>query len=127
MQILLDTSALLWFVEGSERLSETARRHFEDTGHDLFLSAASIWEMAIKISLGKLQVSLPLGDFIQTQTELSGIGLLPVTERHAYEVANLPFHHRDQFDRMLAAQCKTEQLAIISPDSSFDPYGVERV
>jgi PIN domain nuclease of toxin-antitoxin system len=127
MRLLLDTSAFLWFVEGSNRLSETAKNHVEDAGHELSLSIASLWEMAIKISLGKLEISLPLPDFLRKQLSLSGVQLLGITEGHAYAIAALPFHHRDPFDRMLVAQCLIEGLAVVSPDSAFDQYGVERV
>lgn len=120
MRFLIDTNAFLWFVEGSNRLSEAARDHIEDTRNDLSMSIATLWEMAIKISLGKLEISLPLDQFIRKQLELSGIALLPVNEHHAYAIAGLPLHHRDPFDRMLVAQCLTEGLAVISPDGAFD-------
>lgn len=127
MRLLLDTSAFLWFVDGSERLSDTARSQIENPGNELFLSVASIWEMAIKISLGRLDIAMPLTDFVRTQSKLSGMALLPVNEHHACGVADLPFHHRHPFDRLLVSQCHVEELTIVTPDAAFDAYGVKRV
>ena len=127
MRLLLDTSAFLWFVEGSGRLSDTARNHIEDSSHELLLSIATLWEMAIKISLGKLDVSPPLPEFVQKHLALSAIGLLNIGAEHTYALARLPFHHRDPFDRMLAVQCLNDGLTLISPDTAFEAYGVQRV
>jgi len=83
--------------------------------------------MAIKISLGKLEVAGPLSEFVQDKLAMSGIALLNITDRHAYAIATLPFHHRDPFDRMLVAQCVTEGLTVVSSDSAFEAYGIHRV
>lgn len=127
MRLLLDTQAFLWFVGGSTRLSKTAKGRMEDPGEDLLLSVASLWEMAVKISLGKLEMPQPLAEFMQSHLALSFIGLLEISPQHAYAVAELPFHHRDPFDRLLTARCLTEGLSLISSDGAFDEYGVERV
>jgi len=127
MRLLLDTNAFLWFADGSQQLSQPAKEQIENTGHEVYLSVASIWEMAIKISLGKLEIALPVDEFIKRQLELGGIELLAVSEHHACAVAKLPFHHRDPFDRMLAAQCLADGLAIVSPDTCFERYGVQRL
>ena len=127
MRLLLDTHAFLWFVEGSARLSKSAKDHIEDQSHDLLLSIASLWEMAVKISLGKLHVPQPFAEFMQSHLALSSIELLEIRPQHTYAVADLPFHHRDPFDRLLAAQCLSEGLTLISSDGVFEEYGVERV
>ncbi len=119
MRLLLDTNAFLWFVEGNSRLSDAARNHIEDTGNEILLSVTTLWEMAIKISLGKLEISIPLAEFVQRQLDLTDIELLNINQNHAYTVATLPFHHRDPFDRMLVAQCLTEHCTIVSPDGAF--------
>ena len=127
MRLLLDTHAFLWFVEGSARLSKSAKDHIEDQSHDLLLSIASLWEMAVKISLGKLDVHQPFAKFMQSHLAMSSIGLLEISPQHAFAVADLPFHHRDPFDRLLAVQCLSEGLTLISSDGVFEEYGVERV
>ena len=127
MRLLLDTHVFLWFIEGSGRLSKSAKDHIEDQSHDLLLSVASLWEMAVKISLGKLGVPQPFAEFMQSHLALSSIGLFEISPQHTYAVADLPFHHRDPFDRLLAAQCLSEGLTFISSDGVFEEYGVERV
>jgi PIN domain nuclease of toxin-antitoxin system len=127
MRLLLDTHAFLWFMEGSARLSKSAKDHIEDQSHDLLLSIASLWEMAVKISLGKLDVPRPFAEFMQSHLALSSIGLLEINPQHTYAVPDLPFHHRDPFDRLLVAQCLSEGLTLISSDGVFEKYGVERV
>ena len=97
MRLLVDTHALIWFAEGDSRLSATARAELESSDNDLFVSVACIWEMAIKISLGKLTVPDGLKTF-RTKLERGGFGLLNIETVHAERVAELPFHHRDPFD-----------------------------
>lgn len=127
MRLLLDTHAFLWFVQGNERLSKSAKNHMEDQSHELLLSIASLWEMAVKISLGKLDVPQSFAEFMQSHLAMCSIGCLEISAQHTYAVAELPFHHRDPFDRLLAAQCLSEGLGLISSDGVFDKYGVERV
>ena len=127
MRLLLDTHVFLWFVEGNSRLSKSAKDHVEDDAHDLFLSVASLWEMGVKISLGKLELPQPFAEFMQRHLALSSIELLGISPQHAYATADLPFHHRDPFDRLLAVQCLSEELTLVSADSVFVEYGVERV
>ena len=126
MRLLLDTHACLWFVGGDERLSTRARQLIEDTGNQPLLSVASLWEMAIKISLGKLTLDPPFATFIPQHLRLNGIQLLNIEFRHTVRVAELPFHHRDPFDRLLVAQALTEDLPLLSGDPNFDAYGVAR-
>ena len=127
MRLLLDTHVFLWFVEGSTRLSKSAKDHIEDQSHDLLLSVASLWEMAVKISLGKLDVPQPFAEFMQSRLALSSIGLLEISPQHTYAVADLPFHHRDPFDRLLVAQAQLEKLALLTTDPLIAAYEVETI
>jgi PIN domain nuclease of toxin-antitoxin system len=127
MNILLDTHAFLWFIAGSDELSDKARELIEDENNRIFLSAASLWEMAIKVSLGKLTLSEPFETLIPEQLALNGLEILDITIAHTTQVANLPFHHRDPFDRLIIAQALEEQLPVISVDNAFDEYGVTRI
>jgi PIN domain nuclease of toxin-antitoxin system len=125
MTLLLDTQAFLWWVGDDRRLSKRARRAIADG--ICLLSAASCWEMAIKAGLGKLEIPRPIDRFLQQQLEVNGFSLLPASLEHVSAVADLPFHHRDPFDRLLVAQARREDLAIVSPDPVFRKYGVKRV
>ena len=126
MKLLLDSHAFLWFIMGSANLSVNARTLIEDTSHERFLSVASLWEIAIKTSLGKLTLSAPFDKLIPAQLELNGINLLNIHVDHLSTLATLPFHHRDPFDRLVIAQAIVEKLTVISHDGAFHPYGVTR-
>ena len=125
MTLLLDTQAFLWWVGDDPRLSRRARRAITDAS--CLLSVASCWEMAIKAAVGKLDIPRPIDRFLQEQLEVNGFSLLPASLEHVSAVADLPFHHRDPFDRLLAAQARREELAIVSADTVFRKYGVKRV
>lgn len=125
MAILLDTQAFLWWTEDDPRLSGAARQAIADS--ECSLSLASCWEVAIKASLNRIQFDRPLTQFFAEQLLACGISLLPIEFRHVMRVAQLPFHHRDPFDRLLAAQAIEEGLAIVSIDSAFDAYRVLRL
>jgi PIN domain nuclease of toxin-antitoxin system len=125
MRALLDTSAFLWFISGSDRLSENARNHITDFDNDLVLSIASLWEIAIKTSLGKLELSSPFDQFISSQLEKNAIGILPIELHHLSATTNLEFHHRDPFDRLIIAQSITEHMPVITSDVVFSKYPVE--
>lgn len=127
MNILLDTHAFLWFVQDDPKLSVAARALIEDSESRPFLSIASLWEIAIKISLGKLQLTQPYEEFVPQQLAMNGIGILNVTIEHTAAVATLPFHHRDPFDRLLAVQSKIEEMTLVSADPAFDAYAAKRV
>ena len=127
MNILLDTHAFLWFIDENPRLSEPARVLIEAEDSQPFLSMASLWEIAIKISLGKLQLERSYEAFIPQQLALNGIGILNFSLEHIAAIASLPFHHRDPFDRLIAVQSKIEKMTLISADPSFDLYEIERV
>jgi PIN domain nuclease of toxin-antitoxin system len=127
VNLLLDTHSFIWFVEDHPSLSATARALIEDASNDVFLSVASIWEMGIKVSLGKLDLSQPFDLFIPNQLLLNDITLLDINVGHALRVAGLPFHHRDPFDRLLIAQSLVENMPIVGADAVFDAYGVHRL
>jgi PIN domain nuclease of toxin-antitoxin system len=127
VRLLLDTHAFLWFLAGDSRLRASARRRIEHEGHEKLLSIASVWEMAIKQSLGKLMLKDPLAEVIEGGTLDNGIALLGISKDHALRVAALPWHHRDPFDRLLAAQALGDDLSLLTGDAAFDAYGVRRV
>ena len=126
MKVLLDTCALLWFLRGDSELSERAARIIENTENEAFVSVVSIWEIAIKASLGKLPVPIGFHDSLEDNLKESGFNILPVVFQHASGVAYLPSVHTDPFDRLLISQCKAEKLTAITNDARWsDPrYGV---
>ena len=126
MTLLMDTHCFLWFVGGSPKLSAKARSLIEDRANDKLLSIASMWEMAIKVQIGKLTLSQPFDQFIPQQLLHNGFKTFDITFEHIAEILELPLHHRDPFDRLLAAQCRREQFAIVSADAIFDAYGIQR-
>ena len=127
MKLLLDTHTFIWFVMGDRQLSLPARQLIEDQFNDKFVSPATIWEMAIKHSLGKLNLQQPFRSFIEQHLAGNGFDILAISNEHIFTVAGLPYHHRDPFDRMLIAQSLTEQFPLISVDTLFDRYAVQRL
>jgi PIN domain nuclease of toxin-antitoxin system len=127
MKLLLDTHTFIWFIMGSPNLSAHARALIEDVANEKFLSVASLWEIAIKLSIGKLSLSAPFDVLIPQQLNLNGFELLNLEIDHAAAVATLPFHHRDPFDRLLIAQVMVEKMPIVSIDAVFDAYPVTRL
>ncbi len=125
MRALLDTNSFLWFIAGSDRLSVNARNVIADLNNDLFLSLASLWEIAIKVSIGKLELLPSFEELIPAQLEENDIKLLPLDLNHLSELIRLPFHHRDPFDRLIIVQGMTEGLPLISKDASFKMYPIE--
>jgi PIN domain nuclease of toxin-antitoxin system len=123
--LLLDTHAFLWWTQKDPRLSPAASRAI--AGSDCYVSIASCWEIAIKVSIGRLRFDRPVRQFLTDQLLASGFSLLSVEFRHVMRVAELPFHHRDPFDRLLVAQALETESIIISADRSFDAYGAKRV
>jgi len=121
--LLLDTRAFIWFATGDTQLGEAAAAAIVDPDHDVLLSAASVWEMAIKASLGKLELAAPLHAIVAAARERR-IATLPITPAHALRVEALPFHHRDPFDRLLIAQALEEQLTLVTRDEAFRHYEV---
>jgi len=124
VKLLLDTHAFLWFVAGDERLSKRARRAMEAEGAELVLSAAVVWEMAIKAGLGRLVLPTTVEDYVMEKMA-EGFTMLPIDWPHAAAVERLPLHHRDPFDRLLAAQALEEKVPLVSSDSVFRSYGVK--
>ncbi|MBK8833651.1 MAG: type II toxin-antitoxin system VapC family toxin [Anaerolineae bacterium] len=124
---LLDTSAFIWWLSDHRRLSVDARRLILDGANPVWLSAASIWEMAIKVSLGKLRVPGNLDDLVETQTRANGLQVLDIRARHASATMSLPPIHNDPFDRMLIAQAQSENLVLLTPDSLIAQYPGVRV
>ena len=125
MRLLLDTSSFLWFVAGSDRLSGKARELMEDFDNELVLSVASLWEMAIKASIGKLELLRPFDQFIPEKLEENEIDILHISLPHLSEMMALPFHHRDPFDRLIIAQSIFENLPVIACDSIFKNYSAD--
>ena len=127
MRFLLDTHSLLWFLAGDPNLTERARRVIENPEYDILASIASLWEVAIKHSLGKLQLAEPFEELFPRHLSLNSIVLLTIRQDHVARVSSLPFHHRDPFDRLLVAQALVEEIPILSGDDALDAYGVERI
>src|SRR4051812_29236076 len=127
MRLLLDAHAFLWFVGGNSQFSPRARQVIEDRDNESVISMASVWEMAIKVGLGKLQPHVPFAVLVSQQLQQNRIALPDITVGHTLQVAQLPYHHRDPFDRMLIAQAMAEGLPIISADGLFDAYPVPRI
>jgi PIN domain nuclease of toxin-antitoxin system len=124
VRLLLDTHALLWFAGGDAQLSAAARSAIEAEVNQPLVSVASVWEMGIKISLGKLDIGMSLGAFVRDHVVGNGMNLLAITPEHVERVVGLAFHHRDPFDRLLIAQALEEGAAIVGRDSEFNKYGI---
>lgn len=122
-RLLVDTPALLWWLADAPPLSDRARAALGDPANEALVSAASLWEIAIKRSLGKLTAPDDLPDHV----EGAGFTWLAVAREHAWSVRDLPHHHRDPFDRLLVAQALSEQLPVVTNDEQFARYGVELV
>lgn len=126
MKLLLDTHTFLWFITGNLRLSTKARLLIEDAANDKFVSIVSLWEIALKFSLGKLILTDDFDVLFPNQLIVNGFTELPIETKHFYEVVKMPFHHRDPFDRLIIAQAISEKMSVISIDSVFDQYFVTR-
>ena len=123
---LLDTHALIWFLEGDAQLSLTAKTIILDTDNRLCVSVASLWEMAIKMSIGKLTLTQSVEQII-ARLPVEFIELLSIEVPHILAIQQLPLHHKDPFDRLLIAQTKAENLTIISNEAIFDQYAIKRI
>jgi PIN domain nuclease of toxin-antitoxin system len=126
MRLLLDTHAFLWFIDDNPRLSPGAKTLLESDA-ELLLSMASLWEIAIKVSLGRLTLAQPFNSFLPEQLAKNSVAVLPISLAHLGAVAALPFHHRDPFDRLLIAQAAVERTPLVSADATFDAYAVQRI
>lgn len=127
MRVLLDTHVWLWMLAAPERLSKKGRSIVIAADNELVLSAASTWEIAIKFALGKLRLPETPQAYVPRLMARTGVTPLPVHARHTLQVATLPAHHRDPFDRLLVAQAQLEDLPILTADTSFRPYDVKTV
>ena len=123
MRYLLETHALIWHLEDDARLSTVSKSVIENEQNEIFATIASFWEMAIKISLGKLNLKMPLDDKFE-KLESMEIAIINIQASHVRNVQNLPHHHRDPFDRMIIAQADAEKCTIISIDNAFDAYSI---
>lgn len=126
MRQLLDTHTFIWYVTDNPRLSPEVQELIDDEDNEILLSIASVWEMAIKHSTGKLSFELPFMVFVEQQLSVNNIGLLNINLDHITIIATLPFHHRDPFDRLIIAQAMVEQLPILSADTVLDAYAIAR-
>lgn len=127
MKLLLDTHTFIWWDSEPAKLSPLALALCQDRENILLLSVASIWEMQIKLQLGKLGLTLPLMEIVETQRQTNNIEILPITLTHVLALENLPAHHKDPFDRLLVAQAIAEEAALVSGDPSIAKYAVQVV
>lgn len=127
MRLLLDTHTLLWAVDDPAQLSSRAVAELRDPANELLLSAGSVWELAIKVGSKKLDLSMPYRQWISQAISDLSLTILPISVEHADVQTELPFHHRDPFDRLLAAQSLYEQIPIVSVDPQLDAYGITRI
>jgi PIN domain nuclease of toxin-antitoxin system len=124
VRLLLDTQCWLWWFAQPEKLNESVIEQIADEANELWFSVASIWEIGIKVSIGKLPLPEPIGDYVSTRMTQLGARSLEITAPHALRVATLPLYHRDPFDRMLIAQAQVEKMTLVSADSMFNQYEV---
>jgi len=127
MKLLLDTHAFTWFVIDHPRLSTTAKALIESGDNEILVSIVSLWEIALKMSLGKLSMGATFDQLIPRQLLENDITLLPIEIPHLYQLMKLPFHHRTPFDRLLIAQSMHSGLPLISRDPVFDAYPLQRL
>ena len=124
MSLLLDTHAALWFFQNDGRLPSAARERIEEAGAAAHMSVASLWEIVIKVSLGKLTLPGEFEALFPSSIEASGLTLLPIAVPHPTALVSLDYHHRDPFDRLLIAQARAEGMTLVSCDRDFAAYGV---
>jgi PIN domain nuclease of toxin-antitoxin system len=124
---LLDTHTLFWSVEEPSRLSAAALAVLQDPANDRLLSAATIWELAIKVGQRKITLTMPYRVWMDTAIADLKLKILPITVEYAERQSTLPPHHKDPFDRLLIAQALVDGIPIVSVDAAFDPYGVTRI
>lgn len=127
MKLLLDTHTFVWWDSEPDKLSPQALVLCQDRQNTLYLSVASIWEMQIKLQLGKLRLALPLKEIVESQRQTNSVEILPITLAHVLALENLPAHHKDPFDRLLVAQAIVEEAVLVSGDPSVAKYPVRVV
>jgi PIN domain nuclease of toxin-antitoxin system len=126
-KVLLDTQIFLWAITADKRLKPAHRKAFEDEASELFLSVASVWEILIKHRLGKLPLPEPVTPYLNKHLSGNRIGLLQIRMAHFAELETLPTIHRDPFDRMIVAQARAENMALLTTDARLGDYGVRRL
>jgi PIN domain nuclease of toxin-antitoxin system len=124
MKLLLDTHALIWFLDNDPQLGPNARSAISDPANICHVSDATAWECGIKLSLGKLKLPIPYDRLFPGRLLVLGFQSLPIRHPHLYQLVLLPFHHRDPFDRLLIAQAKVEEMTLVSRDPQFSMYEV---
>lgn len=127
MRLLIDSHALIWYVDQHQQLSSASHAAISDPSNELLLSAGSIWEIAIKIGLGKLVLTQPYSFWMSQALSDLGMRVLPITVEYADTQARLPKHHSDPFDRLIVAQAIVENVSIVSADARMDAYGITRL
>jgi PIN domain nuclease of toxin-antitoxin system len=127
MRLLLDTHALLWFLADDPKLTPAAKAAVSDPANERWLSPISLLEIALKVRIGKLFLHVPFGTLFPAQLSANDVALLPLEAAHIEPLTRLPLHHRDPFDRLIAATALMEGLTLVSTDSLFDAYGVVRL
>ncbi len=125
MKLLLDTHAFIWWDDSPANLSPVVLELFKNKAHTIYLSLVSVWEMQVKLQIGKLEFNLPLSEKISNQQRTNNIQLLPVNIEHIFALNQLPLHHRDPFDRLLLAQSLVEDITLVSKDQRFSQYPVK--
>ena len=126
MDNLIDTHTFIWFIEGDKKLSKTAKEFISKKDVSTFISIASLWEIAVKISLGKLELKTSFSKISQLIFN-NGFQILPIVFEDTLILSELPFHHRDPFDRIIIAQSITNKLSIISRDKIFSEYNISLI
>ncbi len=127
MRLLLDTHTLIWAVDDPSKHGHAAASILEDPKNELLLSAGTIWEISIKVGIGKLSLSLTLRQWLEQAMSEMGLVVLPITVAYSDVQSRLPAHHGDPFDRLLVAQAQVDGVPLISSDAIFDRYGVSRI
>jgi PIN domain nuclease of toxin-antitoxin system len=127
MRVLLDAHTMIWAGDDPAKVPAAAMSLMQDSANELLISAGTIWEMAIKAALGKLPLSLSFRQWLDKAIVDMRLSIMAITVDHVERITGLPFHHRDPFDRLLAAQSLTEKISLVSGDVVFDAYGVSRI
>ena len=127
MKLLIDAHSVIWAVDNPAEFGPQAVLTLLDTNNELLMGAGTLWELAIKVGLGKLTLSLPFKQWMTQAIADLGLLILPITIEHADVQTRLQMHHRDPFDRLLVAQASVEHMQVVSADVIFDQYGVPRI
>ena len=125
MNLLLDTHSFVWMHKEAHKLSVMVAMEILNPASVLYLSMASLWELQIKIKIGKFSFREPLAEVVAKQQSVNSLRILPIAFPHVLELENLPLHHKDPFDRMLIAQAKAENFTLVSKDPQFSAYPVD--